>query len=107
MDHPITLQEAWQALGYDVSLVIDTIAKVPREKRITAAYRVLEKAKKLTAKESARHHPDVGGDPEKFKRLWEGLGVIEQHTKDFELKMKQRLEELETKASERTVIVFG
>lgn len=97
-DDSISLSEAWTLLGRDPSRIMNTIAKLPRDQRVAAAEKIFEKAKRMAAVASAPHHPDVGGDPNKFKRIWDALGVIEKHTNDFKVKMK----EFEDRAERRT-----
>ena len=93
----MTLSEAWALLGRDSGRIIATLAGVPREQRVAAAEKVLEKARRMAAKASAPHHPDVGGDPAKFKRVWDALKVIEEHTAEF----KSRMAEVQRKIEER------
>lgn len=81
------LGEAWSVLGYDPAGISATISKRPRAERVAAAEKLAEKARRIAAKVSAPHHPDVGGDPEKFKRVWEAVSVIEASTADFRAKM--------------------
>jgi len=98
------LHKAWSLLGRDSERIIHTIKALPRDQRAEAAKKILEKAKKMAKELSSKHHPDVGGDPEKFKLIWEAVRIIETHTKEFEL----RLKELENKpVSKKTTIDFG
>ncbi len=83
----MTLKEAWLILGRDSDRVIATIKEQPREKRIEASRKILEKARRIAAKVSAQHHPDIGGDPIKFKRVWAAFNSIEFYTREFETKM--------------------
>ena len=81
------LAEAWTALGMSPDGVHATIAKLPREKRVEAAEKLASVARRMAGKASAPHHPDRGGDPEKFKRVWAAVDAIERHTAEFRVKM--------------------
>ena len=100
----MTLSEAWALLGRDSNRVIATIKGLPRSERVPASKKILDKAKRMAAKTSAQYHPDVGGDPIKFKEIWEALGVIENHTIEFESQMNSFEKKMEEKRKKNNFI---
>lgn len=75
--------EAWAVLGKDPAAVFARLAALPRSSRAAAAEQDLAEARKLAKTMMAAHHPDRGGDPEKFRRVNDALASIEAHTADF------------------------
>ena len=98
---------AWTTLGFDAQKVILKLTKVPRSQRVAAAREELEDAKKAAKQLLFAHHPDRGGDPEKFKRIGEALQAIEQETEAFAKKMAEIDVLDEERASKRPFIKFG
>ena len=98
---------AWTTLGFDVQQVMTKLAKVPRSQRVEAARQELEAARKSAKRLLAAHHPDTGGDPDKFKRITEALQSIEAHTEAFAQKMAEVDSLDEERASKRPFIKFG
>lgn len=93
----MTLGDAWKELGLDPGGIAVALAKLPRSDRVAAVERLAEKARRMAAKVSAPHHPDRGGDPVKFRRVWEAVEVIERSTSEFRSKMA----ELDRRAADR------
>ncbi len=101
----LNIEEAWKILGRDFDIVLATIGSLPRDRRIAAAEKILEKAKKIARVEAARHHPDKGGDPARFRAIWEAVKVIERSTEEFKLKMVEAERVREEKREKGTFIV--
>jgi predicted transcriptional regulator len=95
---------AWTTLGFDAQAVILKLVKTPRAQRVEAARQELEDAKKAAKRLFAAHHPDTGGDPEKFKRIAEALRTIETETEEFARKMIAVQASDEERASKRPFI---
>ncbi len=77
---PIPAQNAWLILGKDPEAVF---AAIPRAERAAAAAEDLVEARKLAKALMALHHPDRGGDPEKFRMVGRALASIEEHVDGF------------------------
>jgi hypothetical protein len=95
---------AWTTLGFDSGEVILKLTRVPRAQRVTAAREELEAARKSAKRLLGAHHPDTGGDPEKFKRVMEALQTIERETEAFAQKMAELDVAEEEMASKRPFI---
>ena len=95
---------AWTILGFDAQAVILKLVKTPRAHRVEAARQELEDARKAAKKLMALHHPDRGGDPEKFRRVAEALQAIETETEEFARKMVEVQASDEERASKRPFI---
>jgi hypothetical protein len=80
---------AWTTLGFDAQEVVSKLSRLPRSQRVDAARQELEAARKSAKRLLAAHHPDRGGDPEKFKRVKEALETIERETEVFAQKMAE------------------
>ncbi len=98
---------AWTTLGFDAQAVLTKLAKTPRSQRVAAARQELEAARKSAKRLLASHHPDTGGDPEKFRRIQEALQALEEHTNIFAQKMIEVEQAEEEKASKRPFIKLG
>lgn len=81
------LHEAWRVFGEDLSAILREAKSRRREERLQFLESLLEEAKKTRTALLARHHPDKGGDPVKFKRVGEAFQVIEKGTADFREKL--------------------
>lgn len=103
----MTVGSAWTTLGFDAQEVFSKLSRVPRAQRVEAAFRELEDAKKSAKRLLAAHHPDTGGDPEKFKRVIAALQALEKHTADFAMKMEEVQKAEEEKASKHPFIKLG
>jgi hypothetical protein len=79
----IPVATAWIILGFDASQVFTELGSIPRSKRVEAARAKLEEARQTAKRLQFAHHPDRGGDPEKFKRVGEALKSLEEHTEAF------------------------
>jgi hypothetical protein len=97
---------AWTTLGFDSREVIQKLFRVPRAQRVEAAREALEDAKKSAKRLLGAHHPDTGGDPEKFRRVKEALETIERETEVFAQKMAALGTAEEEMASKRPFIKF-
>lgn len=98
---------AWTTLGFDAQVVISKLARVPKVQRVAAARQELEIAKKSAKRLLAAHHPDTGGDPEKFKRIVEALQALENHTEEFARRMSEVEKADEERLSKRPFIKLG
>src|SRR5512135_3172187 len=98
---------AWTTLGFDAREVISKLARLPRSERVEAARQELEMARKSAKRLLAAHHPDRGGDPQKFNRVQEALQALELHTDEFAKRMAEADKENEEKAAKRPFIKFG
>ena len=103
----MTIGIAWTVLGFDFKDVITRLIQTPKSKRVEAAHKELEEAKKTAKQLLALHHPDRGGDPEKFKRVNEAIQSIEAHTAEFSKKMIEVLISDEDRASKSPFIKFN
>ena len=101
------INEAWIALGFDFQNIITKLAQTPLNQRVEAANQELEDARKAARKLLIAHHPDQGGDPEKFKRVNSALQAIEAHTAAFAKKMAERNDKDEEDASKQPFIKFN
>lgn len=85
--------DAWTTLGRDPAAVMQSIAGAGGlEDRAQAAIRELEKARSLSRKLMAAHHPDRNaGDDEaavRFRRVSNALDCLEKATADFVAKAR-------------------
>ena len=98
---------AWTTLGFDAQEVLTRLSRLPRSQRVEAARNACEEARKSAKRLLSAHHPDRGGDPEKFKRVQQALQALEQHTEEFARRMAETDKEDEEKAAKRPFIKFG
>jgi hypothetical protein len=80
---------AWTTLGFDAQEVLSKLSRLPRAQRVEAAKQELEAARKSAKRLLSAHHPDRGGDPEKFKRVQQAMQALETHTEEFALRMAE------------------
>lgn len=103
----MNLAEAWIKLGFDPDQVYKSISSQPRDLRIAKAYEMLDEAKRRSKKLLGINHPDTGGDPVQFRSITEAIKIIEAETSNFEIKMKERLKEIEEKSKKSIKITIG
>jgi hypothetical protein len=103
----MTVGIAWTTLGFDAQEVLLKLVRVPRTRRVEAARQELEAARKSAKRLLAAHHPDTGGDPEKFKRIGAALQALEEHTEEFARRMAEVEKADEEKAAKRPFIKLG
>jgi DnaJ-class molecular chaperone len=100
------LHEAWEILGRDVREVVSEIKSSQRSSHLQKVEEAFQDGKKRARILMAKHHPDVGGDPEKFKKINEAISTLEKHTIDFrkEFEMKEKIrKELQEKAESKHI----
>jgi len=95
---------AWTTLGYNFPDVISRLISFPKSQRVAAANTELELARKAARQLLVLHHPDKGGDPEKFKRVNEAIQSIEAHTYEFAKKMVEVMASDEERTSKNSFI---
>lgn len=100
------LHEAWRAFGEDLSAILREAKSRRREERLPYLESLLEEAKKTRKALLARHHPDKGGDPVKFKRVEEAFQAIEKGTEDFRTKFADAANRGERESSKSVRIVI-
>ena len=98
-------RDAWLVLGRDPEDVFRRLSALPRGERVDAARADLAEARRAAKALMAAHHPDRGGDPEKFRRVNSALISLEAHTEDFARKVKEADEEAERRQERRPVFI--
>jgi hypothetical protein len=104
MSH-MALQKAWATLGRDAHFMMSEVAKLPRSERVDTLRGFANDARKLAKELSAKNHPDVGGDPEKFRSIQSALASIEYHTQEFERKYAENARKAEERLRRRPVFI--
>lgn len=105
MSEIIPLDKAWRLLGRDPAAVAARVAALPRERRVGALREAVEEAKKLARALMAKHHPDRGGDPSKFRLAKAALESIEHHTDEYARKSEERAKQAEERAARRGPVI--
>lgn len=99
------VHEAWAVLGKDVSPMMKKMSSIPKKNRPDAMIVLVKKAKQIAKTLMAEHHPDKGGDPEKFQRVQFAITSIIHHTDEF-LKINTKLVKVvEGVPSRRAVLI--
>lgn len=102
---PMAARDAWLVLGKDPEAVFRRLAGLPRGERVSAARADLAEARKLAKALMAAHHPDRGGDADKFRMVNSAMISIESHTEDFARKVREADEEAERRQERRPVFI--
>jgi hypothetical protein len=109
MTDVMRVSEAWAVLGIDFAQVVARLRRYPKEHRVAAAEVELDRARGTARKLMIVHHPDRGGDPEKFKKVGIALRSLEYHHAQFVGRMKEalRIREMERRKNGNVLIVTG
>lgn len=105
MSGNMSLDRAWRLLGQDSSEIYSRILDKPKGERVEALRCEYLYAKKYAKVLMAKHHPDRGGDPTKFRLIHEALSVIEFHTNEYERKYEEKRRSVEEAAERRGVFI--
>lgn len=100
----MSIRDTWLTLGCNPDVVFRNLASVPLRDRAACVERAYEQAKKLSKAQFLLHHPDKGGDPEKFRKVKEAIDSLEIYTQEFKRKMEDRIKEIEEKSRNRVII---
>lgn len=94
---------AWKILGRSPDDVFKSIKNKPLHGKIEQAKSELEMAKQLAKFLMIKHHPDKGGDAEKFKRVQQALFSLEQHTERFSQKVMDKIRDEEANPKKQLI----
>lgn len=98
------LKEAWSNLGFQFNSIIMELKSTPLESRMVKVDEVLTSARKSSKQLLAKHHPDMGGDVNEFKKVNESISLIETETSKLKIDLAKKIEENAYKKSKKTII---
>ncbi len=87
----MSINEAFSVLGSDMQKIFNYLKSKPIRIRGQEANVILEKLKKKAKILMAKSHPDVCGNSDNFHRLKAAIKIIEDHTVEFNEKLKDHL----------------
>jgi hypothetical protein len=100
----MTLAEAITNLGFDANRYFYRMSALSRQDKIAAAEQFMKVAKKRARGLMIEHHPDKGGDHDKFVKISAAVDVLEKETAKFVDAIKLKILEEESKLTSRIVI---
>ena len=103
----MTLHEAMANLGYNSSEHFKKMMALSRTQQMEMAQSFMEEAKFRAKKLMAKHHPDRGGDQEKFIRVTNSMDTIEAETKHFLSAIKAKIEADAERRANQVLISIG
>lgn len=103
MNNLIDERTAWKILGKNPDDVFRSIKEKPLQEKISQAESELELAKQLAKFLMIKHHPDKGGDPEKFKQVQQALFSLEKHTERFKQKVLDKIKDNESNPKKQLI----
>lgn len=101
----IPLHEAWSILGKDINIIAKGITGLVREEQVLAISALSEEAKRLARPLLVKHHPDLGGDIDEFKRVQGALAAVIYHSEKFKEKVAEISQKAAETASRRPVFI--
>lgn len=101
------ISEAMNIIGIPPSSYFNRMASLTRKEQMDEASQMLTEARKKAKVLMAKHHPDRGGDAEKFKKVNSAMQLIESQTETFIARLNKIVAESEERNYLKTRIVLG
>ena len=95
---------AFKLIGIDPSVYFDKLRSLTLKERVEEAKLMLKAIKNQTKILLKKHHPDLGGDPHKFKRVNELSEFLTHKTTEYLNNLEEKLKAQEENKNSRILI---
>ena len=103
----MTIHDAMNMIGIGADSYFRGLSSLSKPERLLLAEKMLVDAKANAKRLMVKHHPDKGGDHNKFVKVGQCLDVIEKETAEFIQRLKAKIQEDIERRSSQTFISIG